>query len=172
MERLILSVNKIIKHKRRDNSTKCCIVKVFIIIFLLIICSVLVFALFIRQKNVDKDAKYGRVNENEQDKINMQLFAVSINSKIYVDNDGKAFAYIKNDKFNKDNIKVKIKEDKSDEVLFSSETIKPGEQVDLIVIEKKLQKDKYNATAEFFAVDKITGEAKGLVVVKIILVFE
>lgn len=173
MERLILAVNKYERNKKKDNSTKCCIIlKVFIIAFLLVLCLVLIFILHSKQKNVDKNAKYGRVNENEQNKINTQFFAVSINSKMYVDKDGKTLAYIKNDKSNKYNMKVKIKEEKSNVVLFSSEVIKSGEQVDLIVIDKKLKPDKYNAIAEFFAVDKNTGEAKGLVIVKIILVVE
>jgi|GEM_PF-3464536 len=121
---------------------------------------------------MDDSANIGRIDQKQITDLNQQLFAVSINSKIYVDSNGQAIAYIKNDKTNLYDMQVNIKDDSTGEILYQSNIIKPDNQVDSITIKNSLQVGKREATAEFLALDKDTGEAKGKVIVKITLVVE
>lgn len=121
---------------------------------------------------MDNSADLGRVEQKQMTDLTQQLFAVSINSKIYVDSDGQATAYIKNDKTNSYDMQVNIKDDSTGEILYQSETIKPGNEVESIIIKNTLQVGKHNAIAEFFALDKDTKEVKGKVIVKVVLIVE
>ncbi|NCC87649.1 MAG: hypothetical protein EOM05_07235 [Clostridia bacterium] len=121
---------------------------------------------------MDNSANLGRLEQKQTTDLNQQLFAVSINSKIYVDSTGQAVAYIKNDKTNSYNMQVNIKDDITGESLYQSETIKPGNELDSITIKNNLQVGKYDAIAEFFALDKDTKEVKGKVIVKVVLIVE
>ena len=121
------------------------------------------FFYFVQNQNedyMDNSANPGRIEQTQTTDLNQQFFAVSINSKIYVDSTGRAVAYIKNDKTNSYNMQVNIKDDITGESLYQSETIKPGNELDSITIKNNLQVGKYDAIAEFFALTRIQKREK------------
>ncbi len=168
-----MTINRKTQQKKDNNSTKCYKkTRAFLVFFLLLFCNAFLLSSCQNINNVDIYSKLGRIDDNETSVMDPQLFAVSINSKAYVDKDRKALVYIKNDKSNLYKMKVNITEDNTGEVIYQSGIIKPGKQINSIEINKNLEVGKHNSTVVFLAIDSETKKVKGQVVVSIVLVVE
>ncbi|MEG0980101.1 MAG: hypothetical protein RR911_07240 [Oscillospiraceae bacterium] len=145
------------------------------ILLLIVLGLTLIYFVFIKVKLIDysdTSANTGQIEQIQQKPTREDLFSVSINTKLYLTKDNKVAAYIKNDKTNKYNMQVLIKEDSTDKVLYQSDILKPGRQIDYINLNERLKKGSYKATAEFLAMDIKSGEASGKVVVELVIISE
>lgn len=165
------------KTKRLSDSSKIKITIILIIIlFVLIAYDILIY--FYKQNdninssvipnNKSQTTTVATANNTDES----QLFAVSINSKIYVNKDNTALAYIKNDKSNEYNMQVKIKDSSTGDMLYESEIIKPGSEIDSITLKNNMKVGNNNAAAEFYALDVKTGKIQGNVIVDVVFIVE
>lgn len=92
------------------------------------------------------------VETNNEDKLPKTQLAIKINSYIDFENSkSEGIANIENNKKNSSDIVVKILLKETNEEVYESKKLKPGEKVEEIKLSKKLPKGKYKAIAYFYA---------------------
>ena len=148
--------------------------KIITIVLLALLISVVFIFKSCTQKDTNKDkvAQTGSLNRPKTSNIDPAYFTVSINSKIYIMQNKKAYVNIKNIKSNSYDMQVIISCDKTGELIYKSDIIKPGKAVENITCEKPMNIGEYKANAEFYALDPKTGEQNGKVIVEVGIVVE
>ena len=133
--------------------------KIIILILLIIILLVLLFVEYkdLPESIFTKVSKDPTTSASQEASNQSDMFSISINSEIYLNEDGTCAAYIKNPKCNTCNLNVNLK-DKDGFLLYQSDVLTPGQHIDIIEIDKtKMQKGENKITAEFFAIDSKSG---------------
>ena len=124
----------------------------------------------------DKDAKEGFLPSMTEEEIQAELnriveegmFNVSIGFVMeFETSEDKALANIENIPANRYYMSVDITLDDTGETVYSSKGIKPGQYIDYISLNKKLEAGEYPATARFTAYQPDTYAVEGHVAVKV-----
>lgn len=108
-------------------------------------------------KNIIPDKNVSRGTLDDKQPLNL---VCSVNSVSYVKN-GECYAYIRNDKVNKYNIKVIITDIESGNLIYESKVLKPGEKVDKFDFNQQCKSGKHKANVQFVAIDSNLGKEIG-----------
>ncbi|MBJ7967833.1 hypothetical protein [Bacillus cereus] len=101
-------------------------------------------------------------NKIAQEKVDASQFTLSIYPEaIFEGKSGKGFLHIKNESSNVYPINVKIKIDNTNEIIYETGAIYPGNEVKQVTLEKKLKAGKYKATADVDIFDPNSKKKQG-----------
>ena len=134
-----------------------------VIIVLIAVLGIGTYLLNTNDFQFDNNAENGTIDglsEDEiqkmmQDKADKSLFLISMNTMPeFKDGKSKGTLKIENDPRNNYVMKVEIRIDEGNELIYTSEGIKPGQVIKKDTLDKALKKGKYKCTATFIAFDK------------------
>lgn len=105
--------------------------------------------------------------------VEQGMFNISIASEVYFEKGtSEGMVRIENIPANHYYMKVAITLDETGENLYESGAIKPGQYIESIILKKRLDKGRYEATAVFTALDQKTLEEVGNAAAKITVIVE
>lgn len=141
-------------------------------VLLLLALGISVSGYLVVKQAINNKEKSSSVEEGEkiEGKLDKTQLAMKINSKITIeDSTSKGKFGIENKSNNVYDMVVKIYLKETNELIYESPMIKPGEKIDEAKLDKKLEKGTYKAIAYFEAYEKEKQQGKSGIEIEILV---